>query len=97
MNQQYLLDLVNQLKALPTADFAVLKAIEKRIQLNTTYTKETNPIDHFCAMFIPFDWVSQMIYLVHHRKAQAWIPPGGHVDEGAFLSYPTTRNFIIVP
>lgn len=44
--------------------------------------KPATPDTHLVSYFIPFDEAQQKILLVHHKKANLWLPPGGHVDKG---------------
>ncbi len=53
-------------------------------------TIDENPTDHFPIYFLPFNPKTKQIFLVHHIKAQLWISPGGHIDEGESLL--TTLN-----
>ena len=38
------------------------------------------PNKHLVSYFVVFDDVAQKILLVDHKKAQLWLPTGGHVD-----------------
>jgi 8-oxo-dGTP pyrophosphatase MutT (NUDIX family) len=42
---------------------------------------EGNP-RHYCSFFLPYDEKLGMIYLGYHKKADDWIPPGGHIEPG---------------
>lgn len=42
--------------------------------------KPAKPRMHLVSYFVPIDLVSEKMMLVHHRKANLWLPPGGHVD-----------------
>lgn len=53
----------------------------KRLKHPPTLLRFENPQDHFCAFFLPFDLKSKSVYLGHHKKADDWIPPGGHIEE----------------
>ena len=46
------------------------------------YTRDENPISHFCAYFLPFDKKSGKVFLIHHKKSGLWLSPGGHIDKG---------------
>lgn len=48
----------------------------------STYTKAEGNSSHLCTFFLPFDKGKNMIYLGHHKKADDWIPPGGHIEPG---------------
>lgn len=47
-----------------------------------SHTKKEGNLEHYCAFFLPIHRASRSIYLCHHKKANDWIPPGGHVDPG---------------
>lgn len=38
------------------------------------------PNKHLVSYFVLFDVISQKVLLVDHKKAQLWLPPGGHVE-----------------
>jgi len=42
--------------------------------------KPATPKMHLVSYFVPIDVINKKILLVHHKKANLWIPPGGHVD-----------------
>lgn len=52
---------------------------------------EGNP-RHYCSFFLPFDRVAGKIYLGHHKKADDWIPPGGHIEPGETPSDAAVRE-----
>ncbi len=37
---------------------------------------------HFCASVFIIDPVTKKILLIHHKKFNRWVQPGGHIDEG---------------
>jgi 8-oxo-dGTP diphosphatase len=41
-----------------------------------------SPREHLCVYFALVDDASHSVLLIHHVKAQMWLLPGGHVDEG---------------
>ena len=43
--------------------------------------KNENLTDHFCVFFLPVDIQKKKLYLCRHKKADDWIPPGGHINE----------------
>jgi len=43
-------------------------------------TKDIHPAIHACVFFIPIHKASHSLYLIHHKKAEDWIPPGGHIE-----------------
>lgn len=52
---------------------------------------EGNP-HHYCVFFLPYHQASGRIYLGHHRKANDWIPPGGHLEPGETPTAAATRE-----
>jgi 8-oxo-dGTP diphosphatase len=46
------------------------------------FTRPQNPLHHFGIYFLPIHKKSRSIYLVHHKKANQWIPAGEHLEEG---------------
>lgn len=42
--------------------------------------KPADPPKHLVSYVVPIDLEQQKILLVHHRKSELWLPPGGHVD-----------------
>lgn len=46
------------------------------------HTKKEGALRHYCSFFLPYDQEKGMIYLGHHKKADDWIPPGGHIEPG---------------
>lgn len=45
-------------------------------------TRDDNAESHFCVYFLPYDPSRQAVLLGHHKKADSWIAPGGHIDAG---------------
>lgn len=42
--------------------------------------KPASPPIHLVSYFVPIDALERKILLVHHKKANLWLPPGGHVE-----------------
>jgi 8-oxo-dGTP diphosphatase len=42
--------------------------------------RKENPLSHSCAIALAFDAHTKRILVVHHKKAQSWIFPGGHIE-----------------
>lgn len=75
-------DQIEQFYNLPHIDPASVAQFQSLKNTQTSYTKkEGNPL-HYCAFFLPYDRATRQIYLGHHRKANDWIPPGGHIEPG---------------
>lgn len=79
--QNYLLKELNLLKKKKYIDRYVLSKQIQRLKNNPNVIKRFSLSDHFCAFFMPIHKPSRSTYLVHHIKANDWIPPGGHIDE----------------
>jgi len=52
-----------------------------------------NPTSHICSFFLPVHLPSKSMYLVHHKKAKDWIPPGGHIEKGEHPVQTVKREF----
>ncbi|MFA6354466.1 MAG: NUDIX domain-containing protein [Candidatus Paceibacterota bacterium] len=46
------------------------------------FTRDENPQSHFCTYFFPHNVENKKVFIVHHRKANLWVSPGGHIDKG---------------
>ncbi len=44
--------------------------------------KPDTPPKHLVAYFVVYDHRADLLLLVHHTKAKAWLPAGGHVEPG---------------
>lgn len=76
---------IQQIESLKNKEYIkqqTIKKFLKRLAVDTTITKEENPLEHFCSFFLPFDKESQTVFLGHHIIANDWIPPGGHLEKG---------------
>lgn len=43
-------------------------------------TPPDQPPKHLVTYFLPYDRTTDALFLVAHRKAKRWLPPGGHVE-----------------
>ncbi|MGI5185418.1 NUDIX domain-containing protein [Dactylosporangium sp. CA-152071] len=65
-----------------TADRAyVLAWIESGSELYRQVPPD-QPAQHLVTYFLPYDARNDRLFLVAHRKAGLWLPPGGHVEPG---------------
>ena len=48
-------------------------------------TRDENPETHFCVYFLPYDFQSKKVFVVHHKKSGLWLSPGGHIDKDETL------------
>ena len=69
----------------------IAKFRELRTSQDSHTKKEGNPL-HYCSFFLPYDKSTGKIYLGHHKKADDWIPPGGHIEPGETPSDAAVRE-----
>lgn len=80
-----------------------IKLFQALQQQQSTYTKKEGNATHLCVLFLPYDRAQQLVYLGHHKKANDWIPPGGHLEPGESLTAACLRemqeelNTVITP
>lgn len=55
-------------------------------------TRDEDESTHFSVFFMPFNPVSREVFVVHHKKADLWIFPGGHIDKGESLLMTLNRE-----
>lgn len=60
------------------------KKILERVE-EGSLTREENPKSHFCVYFLPFNPRTSSVFLVHHKKANKWLAPGGHIGKSEGL------------
>lgn len=73
---------IEQLYNRPGIDKNVVEQFRQLKSSQDTHTKMESSHRHYCSFFLPYDKEKGMIYLGHHKKADDWIPPGGHIDLG---------------
>ena len=56
-------------------------------------TRGENNRSHFCVYFLPFNPETREIFIGHHKKANLWLSPGGHIEEGEFILDTLVREF----
>ena len=85
-------DEIEKLYLLPGADPATISQFQNLKSSQSSHTKgEGNPL-HYCSFFLPYDKSAGKIYLGYHIKADDWIPPGGHIEEGETPSDTAVRE-----
>lgn len=42
--------------------------------------RSEDPVSHFCVYMVPFIRSKASVFLGHHKKANSWIAPGGHIE-----------------
>src|SRR3989338_5440836 len=86
----------SELKSLlknPHIDNNYLLLLLKRIEKSKKLLKQEGVRDHFSSLFVPVNIRERKIFLVHHKKAGSWIPPGGHIDSGEMPVQTVKREF----
>lgn len=61
------------------------KMLEKHLEFlekEQEFTRPQNPFSHFGIYFLPVHQKSNSIFLVNHKKAGQWLPPGEHLEKG---------------
>ncbi len=69
-----------KLKNKPRVDQKVLAGHLEFLEKEKFFTRPENPRHHFGIYFLPIHKFSSSIYLVYHKKAGCWIPPGEHLE-----------------
>lgn len=78
--QNVILDELKLLRHMAGTDPITYGRFLKRVTDNPHLIRAQSQSDHACSFFLPFHRATRSIYLIHHRKAGSWIPPGGHID-----------------
>ena len=55
-------------------------------------SKPDNPNKHLVSYFVMFDQANEKILLVDHKKAELWLPSGGHVEIDENPTHTVTRE-----
>ena len=76
----------------PYLDEVLRSRFLKRLEENRPITKIENETDHICTFALPYDKKTNTVFLGHHKKANSWIPPGGHLDPGEDLVQTVIRE-----
>lgn len=75
-------DQIEKIYALPHVDPQSIVKFKQLKDSQTSHTKKEGNPAHYCSFFLPYDKEKGMIYLGHHKKADDFIPPGGHIEPG---------------
>ena len=75
-------DQITPLYTLPTTDQHSVSQFRYLHSSQASHTRDEGNPHHYCVFFLPIHRSSSSIYLGHHKKANDWIPPGGHIDQG---------------
>ena len=74
------IDELSKLKQKSFVDQKIYNQFWRWINTETKILKADGTQHHVCVMFAPFDRQTKQIFLIHHRKADLWMIPGGHVE-----------------
>jgi 8-oxo-dGTP diphosphatase len=55
-------------------------------------TRDEDPDTHFNVYFLPYNPATNAVFIVHHKKANSWISPGGHIDKGELMEEAVLRE-----
>lgn len=73
-------------------DVATIDAFNDLRSGSMVHTKKEGNPRHYCSFFLPYDKKKGKIYLGWHKKADDWIPPGGHIEPGETPSLAAIRE-----
>lgn len=62
-------------------DKKILDVFVARLQNDLRLVRDDGISTHFCTFFTPVSIRDRKIYIGHHKKSDAWIAPGGHIDK----------------
>lgn len=85
-------DEVERLYSSPQISRRTVELFKDLKQSQSSHTKNEGNPKHLCSFFVPYDDVRKLIYLGHHKKANDWIPPGGHLEPGETPSLAAIRE-----
>ncbi len=75
-------DEIEYIYTLPGVDPSIIQQFKDLKESQSSHAKHEGNLFHFCSMFLPYDKKTGKIYLGFHKKADDWIPPGGHIEPG---------------
>lgn len=84
-------EIINSVNILKDVDSVIRQRYMQRVQ-EGFLTRDENPATHFCVYFLPFHPATKQVFLVHHKKANKWISPGGHIDKEESLQEALNRE-----
>lgn len=85
-------DEIEVITKLPHVAPTTIAAFAKLRRAQSLYTRGDGATIHLCSFAVPYDRGAGRIYLGHHIKANAWIPPGGHLEPGEIPSVAALRE-----
>jgi len=75
-------DQIEKIYTLPHVNPQSIVEFKQLKDSQSSHTKKEGNPAHYCSFFLPYDKEKGMIYLGHHKKANDYIPPGGHIEPG---------------
>lgn len=85
-------DEIEKVYYLPNVDIATVEMFNDLKKGSMVHTKAEGNPRHYCSFFLPYDKSTGKIYLGWHKKADDWIPPGGHIEPGETPSEAAIRE-----
>lgn len=79
------IDDINSIQPLDSLEAADIQKTLEWLRSAKYLHKPLNMDYHLGVLFMLISPDRNSTYLINHRKAQLWIPPGGHVDQGLTL------------
>lgn len=81
---QILVDIVQGISPVDQLEATHIQDVSSWIQSGAQVyriSKPDNPAKHLVSYFVPYDVRTGKFMLINHKLAQAWLPPGGHVEQ----------------
>lgn len=75
-------DQIEHIYTLPNVDPKTISQFKLFKHSQPTHTKKEGNLSHYCSFFLPYSQKNNKIFLGYHKKANDWIPPGGHIEIG---------------
>jgi 8-oxo-dGTP pyrophosphatase MutT (NUDIX family) len=92
MKRQKLLNLLNEYFPSDRDEIRYLKLMEEFVMSNSECFDNYFPVGHITASSWIIDPERQMVGLVHHKKLNKWLQPGGHSDGNGDTSVTALRE-----
>lgn len=84
---------VEEFLSLPDVSSQTADEVRRFINSTGPYIKSGGNPTHLNVFFLPYNEHQKMIYLGHHKKANDWIPPGGHIEKNESPLDAAVREF----
>ena len=83
--------IIEIVSTLPDQDPLVAQRYLERVK-EGLLTRDENNRSHFCVYFLPYDSKAKKVFIIHHKKANLWLAPGGHVDKNEDILHALNRE-----